>query len=204
MTHQLERLLNVEWLWWTAEVWYYPCSHIQWLRLAHSNRPIRLVPLLFYLKIGTEPALEASCFYYKTKQSITFRIKKLTQKNVVKQKLNYTINKVYLNKLKKDCPENRGSIFLQALVPIYQITRCHIPEDHTLLFITVRTLNVRSVINLSKLATNCRFNSWQGQEIFLFSTATRLALASTKPPIQWVPNTTNSFFGGKIAEVWKW
>jgi hypothetical protein len=31
------------------------------------------------------------------------------------------------------------------------------------------------------------FNSRQGQEIFLFSTAPRPALGPTQPPIQWVP-----------------
>jgi hypothetical protein len=30
------------------------------------------------------------------------------------------------------------------------------------------------------------FNSWQGQEIFLFSTVSRPALGPTQPPIQWV------------------
>jgi hypothetical protein len=30
------------------------------------------------------------------------------------------------------------------------------------------------------------FESQQGQEIFLFSTESRLALASTEPPIKWV------------------
>jgi hypothetical protein len=31
------------------------------------------------------------------------------------------------------------------------------------------------------------FSSWEGQEIFLFSTASRLALGTSQPPIQWVP-----------------
>lgn len=77
----------------------------------------------------------------------------------------------------------------KALVPIYQITRCHIPEDHILPFINLRMLNVRSIINLSKLATNYTFNSWQGQQIFLLSTASRLSLGHTKPPIELVPDT---------------
>jgi hypothetical protein len=33
------------------------------------------------------------------------------------------------------------------------------------------------------------FKSWQGQEIFLYSTAFRLALGSIQPPIQYVPGT---------------
>jgi hypothetical protein len=32
-------------------------------------------------------------------------------------------------------------------------------------------------------------NSWKGQEIFLFSIATRPALGPTQTPIQWVPDT---------------
>jgi hypothetical protein len=31
------------------------------------------------------------------------------------------------------------------------------------------------------------FDSRQGQEIFIFSTASKLALGHTQPPIQWVP-----------------
>jgi hypothetical protein len=31
------------------------------------------------------------------------------------------------------------------------------------------------------------FEYRQGQEIFLFSKSSRLALSSTQPPIQWVP-----------------
>jgi hypothetical protein len=31
------------------------------------------------------------------------------------------------------------------------------------------------------------FNSWQGQEIFLYSTISRLSLELTQPPSQWVP-----------------
>jgi hypothetical protein len=31
------------------------------------------------------------------------------------------------------------------------------------------------------------FTFWQGQEIYLHSTASRLALRPTQPPIQWVP-----------------
>jgi len=31
------------------------------------------------------------------------------------------------------------------------------------------------------------FESWQGQGIFLFTTASRPALWPTQPPIQWVP-----------------
>jgi hypothetical protein len=31
------------------------------------------------------------------------------------------------------------------------------------------------------------FNSWQGLGIFLFTTACRVALGPTQPPIQWVP-----------------
>jgi hypothetical protein len=34
-----------------------------------------------------------------------------------------------------------------------------------------------------------RFDSQQGQEIFLFSTVFRLALEPTQPPIQWVLGT---------------
>jgi hypothetical protein len=30
------------------------------------------------------------------------------------------------------------------------------------------------------------FNSWQGLGIFLFTTASRMALRPTQPPIQWV------------------
>jgi hypothetical protein len=33
------------------------------------------------------------------------------------------------------------------------------------------------------------FDSWQGQETFLFSKMSRLALEPTQPPIQWVPGT---------------
>jgi hypothetical protein len=39
-------------------------------------------------------------------------------------------------------------------------------------------------------------------KIFLFSTASRPALGSTQPPIQWVPG--GSFPGGKAAEAWSW
>jgi hypothetical protein len=31
------------------------------------------------------------------------------------------------------------------------------------------------------------FDSWQGQEIFLISTASKPALGLTQPPVQWVP-----------------
>jgi hypothetical protein len=31
------------------------------------------------------------------------------------------------------------------------------------------------------------FNSWQGLGIFLFTTASRMALGPTQPPIQWAP-----------------
>jgi len=32
-----------------------------------------------------------------------------------------------------------------------------------------------------------RFESWEGMGIFLFTTASRLALGLTRPPIRWVP-----------------
>jgi hypothetical protein len=33
------------------------------------------------------------------------------------------------------------------------------------------------------------FNSWQGLGIFLFTTASRMAVGPTQPPIQWAPDT---------------
>ena len=41
-------------------------------------------------------------------------------------------------------------------------------------------------------ADDLRFESWQGQEIFLFCKSSALALGSKQPPIQWVPR----FFPG--------
>jgi hypothetical protein len=43
-----------------------------------------------------------------------------------------------------------------------------------------------------------RFDSQQGQEIFLFSTASRPALRPIQPPIQWVSFVPR----GKAAETW--
>jgi hypothetical protein len=37
------------------------------------------------------------------------------------------------------------------------------------------------------MAGRLRFDSRQGQEIFLYSTTSRLTLEPTQPPIQWVP-----------------
>jgi hypothetical protein len=39
---------------------------------------------------------------------------------------------------------------------------------------------------MSWMAEELEFNSWQSEEIFLFSTMSRLALGPTQPPSQWV------------------
>jgi hypothetical protein len=41
------------------------------------------------------------------------------------------------------------------------------------------------------IAKGCRpgFDSWRGQEIFLYSTVSRQALWPTQPPVKWVPGT---------------
>jgi hypothetical protein len=36
-------------------------------------------------------------------------------------------------------------------------------------------------------AGQTEFNSWQEREIFLYSSASRPTMGTTKPPIQWVP-----------------
>jgi hypothetical protein len=46
------------------------------------------------------------------------------------------------------------------------------------------------------------FESREGMEIFLFTTASRLALGPPHPPIQW--STRGSFPGGKAVGVWSW
>jgi hypothetical protein len=45
------------------------------------------------------------------------------------------------------------------------------------------------------------FDSRWGQGIFLFTTASRTALESTQPPIQWVPEDLSE---GKAAGTWSW
>jgi hypothetical protein len=40
---------------------------------------------------------------------------------------------------------------------------------------------------MSWMSEESRFDSRQGQEIYLFSTASRPALGPTQPPKQWVP-----------------
>jgi hypothetical protein len=46
------------------------------------------------------------------------------------------------------------------------------------------------------------FNSCQGQEIILLSTASRPALGSTQPPVQWVPG--GCFLESSSAGAWSW
>jgi hypothetical protein len=37
------------------------------------------------------------------------------------------------------------------------------------------------------MAKELDFDFWQGRKIFLFSTASRLAVGPAQPPVQWVP-----------------
>jgi len=46
-----------------------------------------------------------------------------------------------------------------------------------------------------------RFESRQGQEVFLVSQTSKLVLGLTQPPIQWV---LGSFTGVEVPEVWSW
>jgi len=47
--------------------------------------------------------------------------------------------------------------------------------------------------------SHCGFESWQGLGIFLFTTASRQALAPTH-----APDTRDSFSEGKAARAWSW
>jgi hypothetical protein len=41
------------------------------------------------------------------------------------------------------------------------------------------------------MAKELGFDSWKGQEIFLFSITSIPALGSTQPPVQWVPGAVS-------------
>jgi hypothetical protein len=69
-----------------------------------------------------------------------------------------------------------------------QTTRRHIPQDCKL-HISKRTTNFTFITIGIGNALNCRGIGVRfpaGKEIFLFCTASRPALGSTQPPIQWV------------------
>jgi hypothetical protein len=53
---------------------------------------------------------------------------------------------------------------------------------------------------MSWMINSSWFHSWQGQEIFLFSKASRLALALTQPPLLWIPGAHG--VGSKMARAW--
>jgi hypothetical protein len=63
---------------------------------------------------------------------------------------------------------------------------------HTSLFFNLWMSQDNSISRATRLwAGRLKFNFWQGQESFLFSEESRLALGSTKPPSQWLLGTSS-------------
>jgi hypothetical protein len=85
---------------------------------------------------------------------------------------------------------------------------------------TMRVKKINYITTLSNfrpithVVSNCRittndgehcgrpgFNSWEGQETFLYSIAFRLALERTQPPIRWVPKAFSPGVKRRTGEV---
>jgi len=65
------------------------------------------------------------------------------------------------------------------------------------------------VSSLSYWLDDPGFDSWQGQEVLLYSEMSRLVLGLTMSPVQWVPEGVFFFFffslsGSNVAWVWGW